>query len=112
EIHDLRVAAIVDEDVRRLQIEMNDAEVMDVVKSGGDLQNHVVQRGPAVSVEILGDLLPREVLHREVREAIVQQPELANLHDALVLERGQRREFSLESEELLRLGELVAKDLD
>src|SRR5436305_13278767 len=85
---------------------------MEVSKRRGNLQDDVVQRRPAVPVEVLRNLFPAEVLHREVRKATVQEAVLANLHDALVLERGKRRELSLEAEELLRFAELVAQDLD
>src|SRR3954453_5772902 len=65
-----------------------------------------------MSVEVLRNLLPREVLHREVRKAIVQQSVLEDLDDALVFERCERGKFSLEAKELLRLRQFVAQDLD
>ena len=112
EIHDLRLPRLTDEDVRRLEIEMDDAEVVDVVEARGDLQDHVVERVPVLPVEELGDLLSSEELHREIREAVVQQAEVEDFDDAGVLETRQRGELRLEPQELLRLGELMAEDLD
>ena len=73
------LAVVVDEDVRRLEIEMDDAEVVDVVERRRDLQDHVVERVPVLPVEELGDPLPGEVLHREVRKAVVQQAVVEDL---------------------------------
>ena len=89
-------AGVVDQDVRRLEVEVNDAEVMDVVEGRGDLQDHVVERVPVLPVEELGDALPGEVLHREVREAVVEQAEVEDLDDVRMLERRERRELGLE----------------
>ena len=96
EVHDLRLPRLADEDVRRLEIEMDDAEVVDVVEAGSDLQDHVVERVPVLPVEELRDLLPGEVLHREVREAVVQQVEVEDLDDAGVLEPRERGELRFE----------------
>ena len=112
EIHDLGPAALVDEDVRRLGMEVDDAQVVDMVQRRGDLQDHVIECHPAVTIEVLRDLLPGEELRREVGEALVEQPVLANLDDALRAERGQRGELGLEPQKLLRLRQFVPEDLD
>src|SRR6266498_6028224 len=105
EVHDLRLAMFVDQHVRRLEVEMNDAEVVDVVETGGDLQDHVVERVPAVAVEVFGDLLSGEELHREVREVLRQQTEVVDLDDARMIERYERGKLRLEAKQLLRLGQ-------
>src|SRR5258708_32444819 len=112
EVHDLRLAGVVHEDVRRLQVEVHDAEVMNVMEPGGDLQDHVVEGIPVLAVEELRDPPPGEVLHREVREPVVHQPEVEDSDDAGMLERNEGGELALELEELLQLVNLVPQDLD
>src|ERR1051325_7606176 len=81
---------LADQDVGRLQIQMDDAEVVDVVEGGGDLQDDVLQRVPVLAVEELRDALAGEVLHREVREAGVQEAVVEDLDDRGVLDGGKR----------------------
>src|SRR5438045_9298764 len=90
---------------------MDDADVMDVVEGRGDLKDDVVQRVPILPIEELRDPLSGEVLHREVRKAVVQKSEVVDLDDAGVLELGQRGELALKLKELLLLVQLVAEDL-
>src|SRR5260370_35522963 len=91
---------------------MDDAHVVDVMQARGDLEDYVGQRVPVMSVKELRDLLPGEVLHREVGEAIVEEPEIEDLDDAGVLQRGKGGELGLELQKLLRLRQLMAEDLD
>jgi len=42
----------------------------------------------------------------------LQEAEVEDLDDAGVIERGERGELGLEADRLLRIGQLVAKDLD
>ncbi len=112
EVHDLGVALVVDKDVRRLEIEMNDAEVMDVVKPRRDLQDHAVERVPVLPVKKLRDALPGKELHREVRKALLQHAEIEDLDDAGVLDRAERGKLGLEAKKLLRIADLVTEDLD
>ena len=55
EVHQLRLPRLVDQDVRRLEVEVDDAEVVDVVEAGRDLDDHVVEGVPVLAVEELGD---------------------------------------------------------
>src|ERR1700737_1141993 len=86
--------------------------MVDVVQRRGDLQDHVVEGVPAMPVEVLGDPPSGKELHREIWKAVVEQPEVEDLDDAGVGERGEGGELALEAEKLLRLGELVPQDLD
>jgi len=70
EVHDLGLAGLIDQDIGRLEIEMDDAQVVDVMEGGGDLQDHLIEARPVAAVEELGDAPARKVLHRKVREAI------------------------------------------
>jgi len=112
EVHDFRETGIADDDVRRLQVEMDDAVAVDVVERRDDLQDGVVEGLPILAVEELGDPPAREVLHGEVRIGVMEQAVVVDLDDVRMVEPGQRRELSLEPDELLRLGQLMTEDLD
>src|SRR6185436_8693929 len=64
------------------------------------------------AVEEIGDLPSGKELHREVRIAIIQDTEIEDLDYARMLERGERGEFGLEAEQLLRVADLVTKNFD
>ncbi len=107
EVHDLHVAVVAEEDVRRRDIAVHDAErlavgadrfvrVVERAGDGTDDRDHVLERHVLAALEQAAEhaaeVLAVDVLHGEVRLAIVLA-DVVDLDDVVVMQRGSEARF-------------------
>ena len=83
-------------------------------EGGGDLPGDVddVVEAHGAAPDPLGQEFPVEVLHHEVGGAVRELPEVADVHDVGVADRGRRLRLAHEApHDLLVAGDLAAEDL-
>ncbi len=69
-------------------------------------------RHPAAATERLGNRLPVQAFHDEIRQPFRRPPSVGDLHDRRVLELGQRAPLTLHSErEVFPMGEVLVEHL-
>ena len=114
EVEHLEMIAVGDEEVRRLDVAVNDAAPVRGVERIGDLAREV-EHAMAANRSVfdqLPDGAPFEPLHRDERLALVLA-ELVDRADVRVLQRGGQTRLALEPRQpLRRRAGLVAQHLD
>ena len=111
EVGDVRLALLVDQDVGRLEVAVQDAPLVGVVHRLGRL-GHQPRRGPrvvAVAVEPAGQAAAGDQLHAEVALAVVLA-DLVDRHDVGVVQRRDRLGLVLEPPELGVAGQNAGPD--
>ncbi len=111
EIGDVRMAFPVDEDVRRLQVAVEDASQVGVLDGLGGLDHQGgCGTGPfAERFELIGEVAPLDELHAEIALAVVLA-HLVDRHDAGVVEQGDRLGLVLEPEQVGVIGQHAGLD--
>ncbi len=104
EVEELHASVALHQHVRRLQIAVDDAALVEVVERIGDgahdadhLQRSPRCAGPSarLGVDLGGDAV--EELHRQIGLALVREPEAVDAHDVRVVEPRQRPVLAIEA---------------
>ena len=115
EVGQLEDAVVADEDVRRLEIAMDDAVIVDMLEGRADLEGDVDRVAPREAAAMLDQVVepaPLDELHR-VPVLSVFVAGVVELDDVRMRELGERLDLALEAlEEAGVLGELGGEDLD
>ena len=99
EVHDQRLAVLVDHDVLGLEIAVHDAGLVRGGQSRGDVlreDQRLRRRQLAAIAQQVGEVLPLDVRHRDVLDA-VDLPEVVDPHDVLVRDLPGQQQLALEA---------------
>jgi hypothetical protein len=99
EVHQLHAALARQHDVRRLDVAVDDAAVVDVVERARDLQRDdrgEIERQPARALEQVVQVDARHVLHHDEQRAVLAV-EVVDADDVLVLQRREALGLALEA---------------
>ncbi len=107
EVHDLRLTAVADEDVRRLDVAMDDAVLVRVREPAAGLGDDVelLPEGQRIAPNAILEILPLQILHRDEGSSLLVVAEVVDGDDVRVLESRHRFRFALEA-----LLELAVRD--
>ena len=106
EVEDLHahrpVVAVGEEDVRRLEVAVDDARGVRLHERAGDLvtdlrHGHRFEAPPGLLAQAHLDVLPVEELHHHVEADLGVAPHVEDLHDVLALDGARRARFAFEA---------------
>jgi hypothetical protein len=115
EVEDVRIAGIVDEDVARLEISVDDGADVRGLNRGGDAldEAHRVADGHGSGADGLVEAVAADEIHDVVEVAGGRGPAVVDGDDAWVAEVGEQADLAGEAGLLLGIGQrAVAEDLD
>ncbi len=115
EVEDLRLAAFGDEHVGRFEIAVNDAAIVGVLHSVGELDDQGGARGDRQPLRagVIGQRWTGDELHHEMRRRrAIARVERVHLRDARVLEPAEHFRFVLEPAQDLRMTKPAPEHFD
>ena len=110
EVGEPRVPVVVDEDVLRLDVTVQDAGRVDVAEGGEQLARHLVGAGRVTAIEPGGEIAALDVLHHQVGP--LARVEVVDGNEVGVLDAGGDPRLAPEAADVLGVcGERVGEDL-
>ena len=103
-----------DQDVRGLEVAVDDAEVMGHPERLGDRDQHLEPAlcGHALLAAVLADVLAVDVLHDEVRGTVLQRPRRAERDKGRVTQAGKEAPLAAETRSRAAAGRREVHELD